>query len=203
MLHSEYVKQKQQSQQQEASNNIVENGAADFNVFRELEYLQSLIKNGASVPLTDLVLLDRQSLLDCLEIIKRHLPLQLTTAIDITNQQEEILQQTETYAEGMINSAEAKAAEIIKESTIVRKAELAAAKLKLQTERECEQMRQMALEEYRDILAGADSYADGVLGNIEQQLSHMLSVVKNGRQQLDEQQLSTEPKPKELRSPNN
>ncbi|WP_036486212.1 hypothetical protein [Myxosarcina sp. GI1] len=192
MLHSEPVQQDRQMQRSEASTNIAEAGKPDFNIFRELEYLQTLIMNGTHVPLTELVVLDRQSLLDCLEIIKRNLPSQLAIAIDMSERQEEIVRQTEIYVENMVSAAEAKAAEIVEESTVVRKAELAAAKLKLKTERECEQMRQMALTEYQEILAGADSYADGVLGNIEQQLNDMLSVVKNGRQQLSEEQLLTE-----------
>ncbi|NEO66806.1 MAG: DivIVA domain-containing protein, partial [Moorea sp. SIO4G2] len=48
-----------------------------------------------------------------------------------------------------------------------------------------EQMRQMTLAECEEIQNGADAYADGVLYNIEQHLSDMLRVIRNGRQQLN------------------
>ncbi|MGV2827429.1 hypothetical protein [Myxosarcina sp. GI1(2024)] len=159
----------------------------DFEIRRELEYLKNLVTNGTHVPLTELVILDRQMILDRLEIIKRSLPVQLATAIEITEQQEEIVRRTEAYVERLVSSAEEKAAAAVRESSLMRRAELAAAKLKLQTERECERLRQMAISESEEIIAGADSYADRVLANIEQQLNDMLSVVKNGRQQLEGQ----------------
>jgi hypothetical protein len=54
-------------------------------------------------------------------------------------------------------------------------------------------MRHMALEECEDIQNGADDYADAVLNSIEQQLSEMLRVIRNGRQQLQPEPLPDYP----------
>ena len=45
-------------------------------------------------------------------------------------------------------------------------------------------MRARAIAECDEIQNGADDYADHVLDSIEQQLTNMLQVIRNGRQQL-------------------
>lgn len=187
MLHSEYVgKEGNPPAQSKITNSeVAEQQELDFNVFRELEYLKNSIANGTRLPLTELVILDRQLLLDRLEIIKHNLPPQLAIAIEIIEQQEEIVRQTETYVNQLVSSAEEKAAKAVSETSVMQQSELMAAKLKLQAERECERLRQMATAESQEIIAGADSYAAQVLSKLEHQLSDMLSVVKNGRQQLE------------------
>ncbi|MCC5618708.1 DivIVA domain-containing protein, partial [Nostoc sp. CHAB 5836] len=44
--------------------------------------------------------------------------------------------------------------------------------------------RQTAIAQAQEIEDGADVYADGILGNIQQDLKEMLRIVTNGRQQL-------------------
>lgn len=187
MVHSEYVGQEQNRSPQSEITKVegAEERELNFNIFRELEYLKNSIVNGARLPLTDLVILDRQLLLDRLETIEHRLPAQLATAMEITERQEEIVSQTETYVNRLVSSAQEKAAKSVSETSIMRQSELAAAKLKLQAERECERLRQMATAESQEIIAGADGYAAEVLGKLEHQLNDMLSVVKNGRQQLE------------------
>jgi len=51
-------------------------------------------------------------------------------------------------------------------------------------QQELELMRQTAIAHAQEIEDGADQYADGILGNIEQDLKEMLRIVTNGRQQL-------------------
>jgi hypothetical protein len=49
---------------------------------------------------------------------------------------------------------------------------------------EIEQLRHQTMRECDQIQNGADQYADAVLNHLEQQLSDMLKVVINGRQQI-------------------
>ncbi|NEP44645.1 MAG: DivIVA domain-containing protein, partial [Okeania sp. SIO2H7] len=60
--------------------------------------------------------------------------------------------------------------------------------IRYQAQQELEQMRARAIAECDEIQNGADDYADHVLGNIEQQLTDMLQVIRNGRRHLDAEQ---------------
>ncbi len=179
----------------------------DFAVQKKLEQLEDLILEGVHIPLTGMIIIDEQQALNQLELIKTNLPAALAAAIEITSRQQEILQEAVNYARNLVESAQAQANQILNESAIIRKAELEAAKIRFQTEQECRQLKQQTQEEVerwrqytitecQEIQAGADDYADAVLGNLEEQLKEMLGVIGKGRQQLANipppQQSSTE-----------
>ena len=167
-----------------------------FDIEVELNNLEELLLNSTNIPLTELAVVDRDLLLHQLNLIKENLPADLATAIEIAKQRQKIIDEAEGYACLIIKSAEQKASQILQESSIVRQAELDGAKIRLKVERECEelkraaqaeieQMRQNAIADSLEIQHGADNYADNVLGDIEQRLQQMLSIIQNGRQQLD------------------
>ncbi len=171
---------------------------ANVNIQAELDYLEDLISNGTHIPLTQLIILDKGLVLDCLDAIKEHLPVELAAAVEIVNYKQQIIQQAENYARQLVTSAREKASAMVQEAAIVRQAELEAAKIKLRIEAECdrleaktqaeiEQWRELAKAECLEIQAGADQYADRVLSNLEQQFNDMLGVIQQGRQQLSEQ----------------
>ena len=79
---------------------------------------------------------------------------------------------------------------------MLRQTELEASKIKFDAQQECEQLRQttyeeierwreMATIEYEEIQKDADNYAKTVLSDLEDNLSQMLTIVHNGRQQLE------------------
>ena len=175
---------------------LTNNSQPSFNIQIELDNLEDLILNGTHIPLTELTIVDEDLLLDSLNKIKENLPLELATAIEIINRRQEIIAEAEGYACLIVKSAEEKVNHLVRESAIVRQAELDGAKIRLTTKQECEQLRQTtqteieqrrqdAIAECQAIQMDADNYADSVLGNIEQKLQEMLTIVQNGRQQLE------------------
>jgi vacuolar-type H+-ATPase subunit H len=175
---------------------IVQQPALGFNIEIELEVLEELIVNSTHVPLTEYVLIDRATFLHQLNQIKEHLPIDLATAVGIVDRKQQIVAEAENYANSLVESAQAKAREILHDSTILRQAELDGAKIRLKTEQECErlkqttideltELRQNAIAESQAIQQGADDYADYVLGDIEQKIQQMLLIIQNGRQQLE------------------
>lgn len=182
----------------ETSADVANNSESNFNIQIELDNLEELILEGTHIPLTELTILDGELLLDCLKQIKENLPVEFATAIEIVNRRQEIISEAEGYAYLLVKSAEEEANQMVQESTIVRQAELDGAKIRLKTEQECEkmqqtthneieQLRQKAIAECRGIGIDADNYADSVLGDLEQRLREMLSIVQNGRQQLNQE----------------
>lgn len=167
-----------------------------FNIEIEIDALEELIANSTPVPLTDLVVINRVLLLNQLDRIKQNLPTDLATAIEIANYKQQIISDAEGYAALVIKSAEERASEMLQDSALVRQAELDGAKVRLKIERECQelmqttqkkaaQLKQNAIAECQAVQMGADNYASNVLGDLEQKLQQMLSIIQNGRQQLE------------------
>jgi cell division septum initiation protein DivIVA len=171
-----------------------------------LNRLEEVILASPRIPLTRKTLIDEEVLLDQLDQIRFSLPSVFQEAQAVVEQKKEILLQGEKHAQEIIQAAEAKAAQLLNETTLVRQAETAAQEIRQQVEQDCIamqqqvqaevdqmrrqtqeeliQMRQAAIAEAEDIQNGADEYADRVLRSIEQQLHDMLRIIRNGRQQL-------------------
>ncbi|MEL6502203.1 MAG: DivIVA domain-containing protein [Cyanobacteria bacterium J06623_1] len=167
-----------------------------FNIEIGLDNLEELIVDSTHVPLTELVIIDRVVFLHQLNRIRENLPADLATAVEIANRKQQIIAEAENYAASVVRGAKEQAEKILRDSTILRQAELDGAKVRLKTEHECDrlkqttltqvnQLRQNAIAECEAIQTGADEYADNVLGDIEERLQQMLQIIQNGRQQLD------------------
>lgn len=181
-----------EQQEQRASPEIYEH---HLSLAQELKQLEALLLNGVKVPLTELVLLDQEQLLDKVDVIKTKLPAIFAHTQDILSNKREIIEEAESYARNLVASAENHANQILGKSSLVREAELEASKIMFRVHKECEQIKQKTqaemaqlraetLAECQEIQTGSDDYADAVLGNLEQELSNILTVVRNGRQNL-------------------
>jgi F0F1-type ATP synthase membrane subunit b/b' len=151
-------------------------------------------------------LVHEDDFLDQLDLVREHLPEAFRQAEDLLRQRDDILAQAEEYAQKVVEDAERRATQLINDNVILRQAEYEAQQLRSQLQTECdaaqdktigeieqmrqraqqdlEGMRQMGLQEAEEIQRGADEYADSVLRDMEAQMSDMLRVVRNGRQQL-------------------
>ncbi len=188
------------------SNELPPNGSGGIDIQRELNRLEEILFESFHIPFTKRTVVDEELLLAQLDVVRENLPTAFEDAEKIVRQREEILLQAEEYAQEVMEAAERRADQILDEMGIIQQAEYEANQIRKQVQQECEaiqeqtrieiermrlqaqqeleQMRQMALEECEDIQNGADDYADAVLTGIEQQLSEMLRVIRNGRQQL-------------------
>ncbi|MEQ9548626.1 MAG: ATP synthase F0 subunit B [Coleofasciculus sp. G3-WIS-01] len=181
-------------------------GTPDLDIQRELTKLEDMLFDSPHIPLTKYTLIDEEAFLTQLDVVRASLPEAFEAAKKIIHQGEDILLQTEDYAQEILEAAERQAQQILDDMGIVQQAELEAKQIRQRVQQECEtlqqqtrteieqmrrqaqqelvQLRQLALEECEDIQNGADDYADSVLNSIEQQLTDMLRVIRNGRQQL-------------------
>lgn len=201
-----YHKAQDPMTQDPMTQNMTHNSATGFDVQAELNRLEELILDNPRIPFTRKTVIDEEQLLDQLDIVRINLPTAFEEAVEIIRQKEEIFIQAEEYAQDIIESAQQQANQILDEMGIVRQAEIEAAQIRNAVQQECEemqqktlaeieqmrmqavqeleQMRQVAIAECEEIQDGADDYADAVLTRIDQQLSDMLRVIRNGRQQL-------------------
>lgn len=175
-----------------------------------------MILDSPRFPLTRRTMVDEEQLLDQLELIQLNLPDAFHEAEEIVRQKDDTILQAKQYAQDIVETAERRVAQILDEMDIIRQAEAEAKQVRLRVQQECEavkeqtlaeidrmrrqaqqeleEMRQLTLVECEEIQNGADEYADHVLKEMEQQLSEMIRVVRNGRQQLQVEPPSTRPR---------
>ena len=177
-----------------------------FDIQRELNRLEELVLDSFRIPLTQWTVVHESRLLNQLDRVRLNLPDAFEQALRVVEQKQEILERAENYAQDIIQKAQQRAAEILDETGIIQRAQLEASQIRQQVQQECEaiegqamaeieqmrymteqeltHLRQQTIAECEEIQQGADEYADQVLNRIEQQLSDMLRVVQNGRQQI-------------------
>ena len=180
---------------------------AVVDIQQELNRLEDIVLSSLRIPLTGRTLIDEDKLLEQLDFIRLSLPTVFQEALDILAQKNEILLEAEEYGQQVVDVAQAKRAQILAESDIVRQAQREADQLRRQVQDDCEtmmqdtlaeidrkrracqqeleEMRQTAISQAEEIEDGADKYADNVLANIEQDIQEMLKIITNGRKQLN------------------
>ncbi|WP_267384159.1 ATP synthase F0 subunit B [Cyanobacterium sp. uoEpiScrs1] len=180
----------------------------DFDIQQELAHLQEMIYESFHIPLTRWTMIDEAKLIDQLDLIGEKLPQSIRQALMVLEQEEQLLTEAEAYAQQIIQSAKQQAAQILDETRIIQQAQQEANQLRQQVQQDCETMqkqsvaemeqlhqvtmeeiqklRQQSLAESQKLQEDADSYTDGVLTQLEQELNNMLNVIRNGRQQLHE-----------------
>jgi cell division septum initiation protein DivIVA len=189
-----------------SSSSLPSRRAAEFDIYHELTQLQDLILDSFHVPGTPWTLIAEGKILDQLEIIEKSVPTAIDKAISILEEEDKIITRAQDYAAQIIQAAEHKAAQILDETGIIQQAERQALQIRQQVQQECteiqdktlidleqmrrsvemeiEQLRHQTMQECNQIQNGADEYADAVLTHLEEQLTDMLKVVVNGRQQI-------------------
>lgn len=180
---------------------------AGVDIQRELNRLEEIIIYSHRIPLTRLTVVDEEQLLDQLDLVRLNLPIAFQEADLVLRHKDELIQEAELYAQEIIELAEQRASELLNEMGLIQQAKIEADQLRLQVQLDCEaiqqatiaeieqiryqaqqeldEMRARAIAEAEEIQNGADDYADHALDSIEQQLTEMLRVIRNGRQQLD------------------
>lgn len=177
-----------------------------FNIQQELDRIEEIVLESPRFPLTGKTMISEDELLDQLDVVRVNLPAAVQESMQIVQEREEILNEAEQYAQEIVTAAEKQAATILNEMSLIRQAEAQANQLRTQTEQECdalraqtlgeiEQLQNQARQEWEEtrtrtaneaktIQEDADTYADQVLGNMEQQFMEMLHILRNGRQQI-------------------
>ncbi|MBF2078757.1 MAG: hypothetical protein IGR76_09605 [Synechococcales cyanobacterium T60_A2020_003] len=180
--------------------------SGSVDIQEEFNKLEEMVLDSPRIWLSRWTMVDEEKILQQLDLLRLHLPSAFREATEILRNKDEILAEAEEYAQDIIRAAEQRAAEVLNEMGLVRQAEMEANQIRMQIQQECqllqdqtlseiemlrrqaqqdiEEMRMMAIAECEEIQRGADTYADRVLRDMEQQLSDMMRVVRNGRQQL-------------------
>jgi hypothetical protein len=144
-------------------------------VFKLLEDMEEHIQGCRRVPMTDKVLVGEEALLDYIDRIRSLLPEELRQARMMVKEREQLLDETRGEAERALAEANRRIEEMIKESEIVKRAELAAEEIVAQSRRVAHEIRNNATQ-----------YADNIMSGLEANLEQNLTVIRRGREELSQ-----------------
>lgn len=144
-----------------------------MNLLLLLDRLDQLINEGTPLPLTGRTLIKADEALDLLDKIRNAIPEEVKRAEWLSNEKDRMMQESKAEAERILLQAEEYVAKLVSESEIVKHAQAEARRLVDESKKKA-----------REIEAGANEYAEGVLQNLQGALERTLQVVKKGREEL-------------------
>lgn len=138
-----------------------------------LDELESSLEEAKKAPLSSMVMVDRDALLEIVDEIRVNLPEVVRQAEQIARQRQRILSEASAEATAVIADAKVKAEELINEHEITQQAYSRA-----------EEINSNANHNAKEVRLGALAYADDVLAELENVVKgHMENIVRN-RQEL-------------------
>ncbi|MBC7325299.1 MAG: ATPase [Moorella sp. (in: Bacteria)] len=138
-----------------------------------IEEMERMIEKSPHIPLTGKVFLDGDLFLDYLDRLRTVLPEEVRQAQWIRQEKERLLEEARMKAQDLLAEAEKRSEILAQENEVVRKARAQATEILARAQRLAEEMK-----------AGALTYADGVLGQLENNLNQALAQVRQGRQEI-------------------
>lgn len=145
-----------------------------MNLINLLGQLEELIQKAPEVPLTGRAIIDGDLALELIEKIRNAVPEEIRRAEKLQGEREAFLREAQAEADETIQRAEAYAAKLVSDSHVVQRAKQEAERIMEDARRQCEELRREA-----------DKYALDVLTDLENRLSHLLEVIRNGRAELE------------------
>lgn len=144
-----------------------------MNFLELVDEIEEMVETASQVPLTGKVMIDREELLSILTELKNEAPKEVAEADRITKQRDQILEDAKAEAEKMVELARSKAEEYINEDELVLRANERADEILTRANAESQQIRE-----------GARDYADELLENTQVNLSEIIKMLNENRQEL-------------------
>jgi len=140
-----------------------------MDILHLVDRLEELFNNSKGVPLTRMVMVDEERMLDLIDQMRLAIPDEIKNSQQIINQKERILAQANEEAHRIIKLAKEQAEKLVERDEIVQKAKIIG-----------DEIIQKAREETELIKREADEYAINSLEHLEVELNKILRQVQNG-----------------------
>lgn len=144
-----------------------------MDVLKYVDDLEDIVETSSTIPLTGKIMVEKEEVLELLENLRRDLPLELTEATQIRKDRDLIIKDAHKEAEQIIQGAKAQAEQLVAEDELVRKANERA-----------QELMDTANSESTQIRKGARDYADELLEKTQVQLSDVIKLLNENRQEL-------------------
>lgn len=144
-----------------------------MDIFDLLDQFEQMIEQAPRIPLTGKLVMGEDELIEFIEHLRQSLPDEIQQARWLTKERQRYLKEAEEEAKKIAEQGKAYASKLIDEHEISKQAQQKAQELLAQTQKTVREMR-----------AGANEYAEGVLGRLEEYLTAALNSIHQGREAL-------------------
>ena len=135
-----------------------------------IDTLDDLVHSAKPIRLTDQVRVDKEGIYEVLDQIRATIPEEIKQARWIVKERQEMLAETTREAERIVKQARERQERLVSDDEVTKQAERAA-----------EVIIEDARGREREILLGAEDYADEILDTLEVNLSKFNAAVQRGR----------------------
>ena len=146
-----------------------------------IDTLDDLVHNAKPIPLTGQVRMDKEGIYDILDQIRATIPDEIKQARWIVKERQEMQAEATREAERIVKEASEREEHLISDDEVTKQAERAAADI-----------IEDARGREREILLGAEDYADEILNTLEVNLSRFNAAVQRCRDRLERKDASAE-----------
>ncbi len=150
-----------------------------MDILHLVDRLEELFNESRPIPLTHNVIVDEDRFLDIIDQMRISIPEEVKKAQQVFSQKDRILAQAQEEANRTLALAREKADQLVEKEGLVLKAQ-----------KHADQIIEQARMEAENIKVGADQYALDSLLNLNMELEHIMTQIRNGIQILEEKQIS-------------
>jgi cell division septum initiation protein DivIVA len=138
-----------------------------------LDELEGYLSDAGRIPLTGKLMVNEEEVFEIIDRLRRAIPETLHQAQRTNRERERLMQQAREEGEAIVQEARAYAEKLIRDSAITQRAQ-----------EEADRVLDEARRVSREIRVGAREYADDLLEKVEQSIHKVLTIVRQGRQEL-------------------
>jgi len=149
-----------------------------MDILHLVDRIEELFNESRAVPFTRNVVVDEDKMLDIIDQMRVTVPEEVKKAQQLVSQKDRILAQAQEEASRIVALAKEKAEQIVEREAIVKSAQTRATQI-------IAQAREDATTTRRD----ADDYVIGSLQTMEEEITRMLTQVRNGIRKIEEDRL--------------
>jgi len=149
-----------------------------MDILHLVDRLEELFNEARAVPFTRNVVVDEDKMLDIIDQLRVTIPEEVKKAQQLVAQKDRILAQAQEEAGRIVTLAKEKAEQIVEREAIVKSAQTRASQI-------VNQAREDATATRRD----ADAYVIESLQSVEEEVSRLLTQVRNGIRKVEEDRL--------------
>lgn len=144
-------------------------GVVRIDISYLIDRLENLLNNSRRLPLTSGTIVDRDECLEIIDQMRITIPQQIEEARRIEQERDKVVALAHEEANRIIDQAHDEAERLLEERGLLEEAEKRSATI-----------IDEALRQAQETMRGADQYAVGVLGQLEDQLIAVQTTIRNG-----------------------
>ncbi|HKM39339.1 MAG TPA: ATPase [bacterium] len=144
-----------------------------MDIFDLLDQFEHMLEHAPRIPLTGRLVIGEDELIEFVEHLRQSLPDDIQQARWLTKERQRYLKEAEEEAKKIIELASSRANTLVDEN-----------KIKQDAKQKAQELLTEAQKAAGDVRAGANEYAEGVLGRLEEYLAAALTSIQQGREML-------------------